>query len=161
MLAGLCGETFHDGIAEFLLKRIQRRADEAVQALWRWWFNVQRPAAVGDLGGDMVALLVLGQDMLHQPIANCVSVLDGCFTKTKELAYLRAVVFDSATLPCEIVPGSLRNPGLPCEIFDDGWGYFLALPGEAAFLLKKLEQDGKAQATRSLLAAEQFLLFRS
>ena len=54
-----------------------------------------------------------------------------------------AVVFDSATLPCEIVPDSLRNPGLPCEIFDDGQGHLLALAGKRPSCWKNLRRTAK------------------
>jgi len=50
---------------------------------------------------------------------------------------------------------------MPGKVSDDGMGNLLALPGEAAFMLEELQENGKAKASRAILIAEKGFLFRT
>ena len=102
---------------------------------------------------DMIALLVLRQNMLHQPVTQGFRVLDRGFTETKVLANLRTVVLRGAAFQIVLIPGGLRNTDMAGGVFDDGRRNFLPVPGETSLVLEIFEHDSEAQAVGPFLLA--------
>jgi hypothetical protein len=86
-------------VAKFFLESVQRCADQAIEPFRSGRLNTQRPTAISDVACDMIRVLVFWQDMLDQPAAKRLSVLDGGLPEAEDLPDLSTVILDSASFP--------------------------------------------------------------
>src|ERR1019366_10325449 len=79
----------------------------------------------------------------------------------EKLSDLGAVILGGTAFEIVFAPCNLRDCDVARNIFYDGQGYFVPMFRKATLMLKELQQNGKTQASRASLVAEQGFFFRS
>jgi len=82
------------------------------------------------------------------------------FAKAYVLADLGAVILYRTPMPVILLPGLWPNVHLLGKVFDDTARHLSRLTGKTPFMLKKLQEDDKAQPCRSIFVADPLLLLR-
>ena len=76
------------------------------------------------------------------------------------LANLRTVILDRTSMPVILLTRLWPNIQLLGPVFHDTTRHFSRLTGKTPFMLKKLQEDDKAQPCRSIFVADPLLLLR-
>lgn len=154
------GEAFRpeprqDAPREALLVGSERGTDDPIHAARGRGLKMAGPTAYMDRRVQMIEAVVVRQNLPREPRGESFGILHGRFAKTEGVADLGAMKRDGATGPRVLGVQFGRERELPREVDNDGGRNITLVRRELTLVLKVLEEQGEAEASRTALIGEQ------